>query len=277
MTDSSIYNQDLQEVKKYKLLSLNEEITLAKSIKNGDEKALQQLINSNLRLVIKIARHYILPKSRLMDIIQEGNIGLMTAAKKFSPDFHVRFACYASLWIKQAISRYICSNDQLIHLPTRKATIVKNIKHFRSEFKKKNNREPISDEIVAHMKISETLFMQLHPYIYERLESLDAYAIPDAKATLYDYIPQSTAPNPEEAYISKELSEKLEEQLNILSTRDKDIIKNRFCLNVEKKTIPFHVLGKKYSISPESVRQIELKSLRKLRANKEALLASIPM
>ena len=138
MIDSSLYNQYLREVKNYKLLSAEEETVLAKRIKKGDAKALQCLINSNLRLVIKIAHHYIVSTSKLMDIIQEGNIGLMTAAKKFSPDFNVRFASYASLWIKQAISRYMSSNDELIHLPSRKSAIVKNIRKFRAEFKKKN-------------------------------------------------------------------------------------------------------------------------------------------
>ena len=279
MIDRSIYNQYLKEVKSYHLLSAEEEIGLAKRIKKGDVKALQCLINSNLRLVIKIAHHYIAPQSKLMDIIQEGNIGLMTAAKKFSPDFNVRFASYASLWIKQAITRYMSSNDELIRLPTRKSAIVKNIKKFRATFKKENHREPVNQEIIETLGLNEKILKQLYPYIYEPLESLDAIYgdKEESKATLYDYLAQSTSQNPEDAYILKEITEKLDEHLDILGPRDKDILKNRYCMNIEKKKIPFHILGKKYAISPESVRQIEIRALRKLRSNKEIFLESVPM
>ena len=279
MIDRSIYNQYLKEVKSYHLLSAEEEIGLAKRIKKGDVKALQCLINSNLRLVIKIAHHYIAPQSKLMDIIQEGNIGLMTAAKKFSPDFNVRFASYASLWIKQAITRYMSSNDELIRLPTRKYAIVKNIKKFRATFKKENHREPVNQEIIETLGLNEKILKQLYPYIYEPLESLDAIYgdKEESKATLYDYLAQSTSQNPEDAYILKEITEKLDEHLDILGPRDKDILKNRYCMNIEKKKIPFHILGKKYAISPESVRHIEIRALRKLRSNKEIFLESVPM
>jgi len=277
--DSSIYNQYLKEVKKYKLLNTAEEVALAKKIRKGDSDALKSLINSNLRLVIKIALRYLVSSSKLMDIIQEGNMGLMTAARKFSPDFNVRFSSYASLWIKQAINRYISTNDELIHLPTRKSAIVKNVQKFRAEFKKENNREPVTQEIIEGLGLKEKVFKQLYPYIYEKFESLDAICgnKEHSKVSMYDYLPQSTLNNPEDAYILKELSEKLDEQLDILSPRDKDILKNRYCMNLDKKIIPFHVLGRKYSISPESVRQIEIRTLRKLRANKETILASIPV
>lgn len=277
--ENSIYNQYLKEVKSHKLLSAEEEIVLAKRIKKGDAEALKNLINSNLRLVIKIAHHYIVPSSRLMDIIQEGNIGLMTAARKFSPVFNVRFASYASLWIKQAISRYVVSNNELIHLPNRKSVIVKNIKKFRAEFKRENCREPVKKEIIERLGLKERVFNQLYPYIYDRIDSLDAICgdKEQVKTSLYDYLPQTTLYNPEDTYILKEVTEKLDKQLDILSSRDKDILKNRYCMNMEKKKIPFHILGSKYSISPESVRQIEIKALRKLRANKKAFLAAIPV
>ena len=279
MIDKSIYNQYLREVKNHRLLSAKEEIALAKKIKKGDEIALQCLINSNLRLVIKIAHHYMVPISKLMDIIQEGNIGLMTAAKKFSPDFNVRFASYAALWIRQAISRYISSNEGPIHLPSRKSTIVKNVKKFRAEFKKEHHREPINQEIIDRLGLKEQVLKQLYPYIYDKIESLDAICGDKEKSrtSLYDFLPQNTLHNPEDDYILKEVTKKLDEQLNILSVRDKDILKNRYCMNIDKKKVPFHVLGRKYSISPESVRQIEIKSLKKLRANKKSFLDSIPV
>ena len=278
--ETSIYNQYVKEVKNYHLLTCEEEKELAIKIKKGDAKALESLVNSNLRLVIKIAHHYIIPSNKIMDIIQEGNIGLMTAARKFSPDFNVRFASYASLWIKQSISRYLTSNDELIHLPSRKATIVRNIKKFRAEFKKMNEREPLTEEILKEIDIEEKQLKTLHTFIYESICSLDANVSFSKKekntSTLYDYISSGNAENPENIYITRELGLQLDKQLDFLGERDKDILKNRYRLNRDKKVIPFHELGKKYSLSPESVRQIEIRALNKLKAKKDELINVIP-
>ncbi len=280
MKETSIYNQYVREVKNYRLLNSEEEKELATKIKKGDVKALECLINSNLRLVIKIAHNYIIPSNKLMDIIQEGNIGLMTAARKFSPDFNVRFASYASLWIKQSISRYLSSNDELIHLPSRKATIVRNIKKFRAEFKKKHEREPFSVEILKEIDIDEKQLKTLYPFIYENVCSLDAGITSNKKekstSTLYDYVISDNKENPEAIYIAQDVELQLDKQLDFLGTRDKDIIKNRYRLNIEKKVIPFNELGKKYSLSPESVRQIEIRAIKKLRVKKEELINAIP-
>ena len=278
--ETSIYNQYVKEVKNYHLLTCEEEKELAIKIKKGDAKALESLVNSNLRLVIKIAHHYIIPSNKIMDIIQEGNIGLMTAARKFSPDFNVRFASYASLWIKQSISRYLTSNDELIHLPSRKATIVRNIKKFRTEFKKTNEREPLTEEILKEIDIEEKQLKTLHTFIYESICSLDANVSFSKKekntSTLYDYISSGNAENPENIYITRELGLQLDKQLDFLGERDKDILKNRYRLNRDKKVVPFHELGKKYSLSPESVRQIEIRALNKLKAKKDELINVIP-
>ena len=276
----SIYNQYVKEVKNYRLLTSEEEKELSLKIKKGDENALKHLINSNLRLVIKIAHHYIVPSGKLMDIIQEGNIGLMTAARKFSIDFNVRFASYASLGIKQSINRYLASHDELIRLPSRKATVVKNIKKFRLEFKKQNEREPLAEEILKEVDIEEKQLRMLHPFIYESVCSLDASISSGKKeknsSTLYDYISSDSKENPETIYITQDIALQLDKQLDFLGERDKDILKNRYRLNIEKKVIPFHELGKKYSLSPESVRQIEIRALKKLRARKKELVNAIP-
>jgi len=274
--ETSIYNQYVKEVKNYRLLTNEEEKELAIRIKNGDKKALQLLINSNLRLVIKIAHHYIVPSSKLMDIIQEGNVGLMTAARKFSHNFNVRFASYASLWIKQSINRYLASNDEIIRLPSRKATVVKNIKKFIADFKKHNKREPFTEEILKAFDIEEKQLRTLQPFIYENICSLDANIVSNKKeknsSTLYDYIPTDSSENPETICITKDIALQLDKQLDFLGARDKDILKNRYRLNMEKKVIPFHELGKKYSLSPESVRQIEIRAMKKLKAKKDKLV-----
>ncbi|MGP1437670.1 MAG: sigma-70 family RNA polymerase sigma factor [Treponema sp.] len=278
--ETSIYNQYLKEIKSYRLLDATEEKELAIKIKKGDIKALERLINSNLRLVVKIAHHYIIPSNKLMDIIQEGNIGLMTAAKKFSPDFNVRFASYAALWIKQAINRYIASSDTLIRLPSRKAVLVRNVKRFRNEFKKINKREPFFEEIEKEFDVKKNQLQALHTFIYENIISLDANIEATKKEknanTLYDYVVKDTKEDPEEMYMLKEIKIQLDKQLDFLGARDKDILKNRYCLNNEKKVIPFHKLGKKYSLSPESVRQIEIRAIKKLKDRKEELLKTIP-
>lgn len=280
MAEMSIYNQYLREVKMHKLLNFEQEIELSRKIKKGDKDALKSLINSNLRLVIKIARQYVVPTNRQMDIIQEGNIGLMTAAKKFSPEFNVRFASYAALWIKQAIGRYLSSDTSFIHLPSRKALLVKNIKRFRLEFKRMQGREPFVDEIKDNLNIEEKVIKQLYPYIYEKVDSLDATTNGKKEkrvSSLYDFLPSSEKENPEEVFLQKEVGIQLDKQLDILGPRDKDILKNRYCINQEHRVVPFHVLGEKYSISPESVRQIELRALKKLRANKDILITAVPV
>ena len=277
MQEFSVYNQYIKEIKCYKLLSKEEEVELANKIKLGDKVALQQLINSNLRLVVKLARSYESYSSNFMDIIQEGNMGLMVAAKKFSPSFNVRFASYATLWIKQAISRYIVSHRSSIRLPMRKASIVKEVQKFRIEFKKQLNKEPSLQEISTSLGVDEKQLRQLHKYIYNKMESLDAcIAKNDKKDTsLYDYIPSQEYENPENIYLKKVEKMELYKQLNILSARDRDIIKNRYCLNTEHRSIPFRILGDKYSISAESVRQIEIRALKRLRDNKERLIEAM--
>ena len=278
--ETNIYNQYVKEVKNYHLLTNEEEKELSIKIKNGDAKALERLVNSNLRLVIKIAHHYMVPSDRLMDIIQEGNIGLMTAAKKFSPSFNVRFASYAALWIKQAINRYVSSNNELIHLPSRKAAVVKNVKKFRVEFKKLNKREPAFEEIQKELDIKKKQLQTLHSFTYESICSLDASLVSSKKdnstSTLYDYVASDSRENPENIYIAQDIEQQLDKQLDFLGERDKDILKNRYRLNIEKKVIPFHELGRKYSISPESVRQIEIRAIKKLKAKKEELMSAIP-
>jgi len=278
--ETSIYNQYVKEVKNYRLLTSEEEKELSYRIKKGDAKALELLVNSNLRLVIKIAHHYIVPSNKLMDIIQEGNIGLMTAAKKFSPDFNVRFASYASLWIKQSITRYLASNDELIRLPSRKAAVVRNVKKFRAEFKKMNEREPFAEEILKEVDVEKKQLQTLHTFIYDNIYSLDANVSLGKKdkntLTLYDYIASDAKENPETIYISQDIRKQLDKQLEFLGERDKDILKNRYRLNMEKKVVPFHELGKKYALSPESVRQITIRAIRKLKAKKEELISAIP-
>ena len=276
----SVYGQYLKEIKKYSLLTCEQEKELSLRIKKGDKEALECLINSNLRLVVKIAHHYTAPSAKLMDIIQEGNIGLITAAKKFSPNFNVRFASYAALWIKQSISRFLTSNDEIIHLPSRKATVVKNVKKFRAEFKKKNKREPLSEEILKEVGVEKTQLQTLHTFIYGNFCSLDPNLTSGNKGrnttTLHDYIMADSKENPETIYIMQDIALQLDKQLDFLGARDKDIIKNRYRLNREMKIIPFHELGKKHSLSPESVRQITLRAIKKLKARKEVLVKAIP-
>ena len=276
----SVYGQYLKEIKKYSLLTCEQEKELSLRIKKGDKEALECLINSNLRLVVKIAHHYTAPSAKLMDIIQEGNIGLITAAKKFSPNFNVRFASYAALWIKQSISRFLTSNDEIIHLPSRKATVVKNVKKFRAEFKRKNKREPLSEEILKEVDVEKTQLQTLHTFMYGNFCSLDANLTSGNKGknttTLHDYIMADSKENPETIYIMQDIALQLDKQLDFLGARDKDIIKNRYRLNREMKIIPFHELGKKHSLSPESVRQITLRAIKKLKARKEVLVKAIP-
>lgn len=142
-----VFTKYLKEVNKYSLLTKEQELILSKKIKNGCKESLELLINSNLRLVIRIAKMHSSNSHELMDIIQEGNMGLITAAKKFSAGFNVRFASYASFWIQRSILTYLSDSDKIIRLPALKKIILKKIKDFRFKYKIDNGREPSLDEI----------------------------------------------------------------------------------------------------------------------------------
>lgn len=249
------------QIKTARLLSFEEELELSKRIQAGDEGARKRLIEANLRLVVKIAKGYMSPDVQLMDLIQEGNLGLITAAQKYDFKKNVRFSTYANWWIKQAISRSLANKRRAIRLPHRKEEAIKKIQRAWTVLNQLSMRRPTLEEIAAEVKmpIDEVDALLNHA---AGVVSLDAETNDDSISLLelcedYTYSPDREVMKT----MAREDTLKL---LSRLMEREKQILMYRFqFLNGETWTLKR--IGDEMGISPETVRQIEMRALRKLR------------
>ncbi|UTC75078.1 RNA polymerase sigma factor RpoD/SigA [Treponema sp. OMZ 792] len=266
--------QYIKDSKKYPLLSAEQEAELADKVKKGNKEALETLVTSNLRLVIKMAKKFSSNETQVMELIQEGNIGLMKAASKFSKSFKVRFSSYAAWWIKQSFLRYLNSADKAIKLPVRKELLIRQVRQEEENYKIKYGISPSYKQLAEIMNEKIDIIAQIKSFNYTEICSLDDPIDKETSSSLYDFIPCNTY-NPEEEVVDKEFKERLNKCLEILNDREKDVLKNRYGLDGIMTAIPFAVLGKKYSISAESIRQTQLRALRKLRADRNKIKAMV--
>ena len=259
------YNPELKaymnDVIKYKLLTPEEEKELSHKVLRGDEMARQRLINSNLKLVIKIAFAYRNQGMPIMDLIQEGNLGLIRAVEKFDGSRDVRFCTYASWWIKQAVTRALVNKKRTIRLPHRKEEAIRKIQTVIDEYQSEFMTTPSISEIAEETGLNEETVVGLLD-ISSQTISLDC-EINENNSTLMDVI-EDRRSIPEEELIKKNIIEDTEKFLSTLKDREKSVIKYRYSLhNGEKYTLKevSQVMG----ISPETVRQIEIRAINKLR------------
>lgn len=250
-----------QEISRYPLLSTSEEVELSKEALEGNKKAWNRLINSNLRLVVKIAKSFASCGLSLTDLIQEGNIGLMTAAKKFDWKKGVRFSTYAAWWIKQGILRAITNKKRLIRIPHRKEESLVRLEKFISQFNAEHGREPTAAEVAGHTGMSEKevkLIMNvIHP-----VQSLDRVMTEDG-AILIDAI-EDYRFDPYVAIDRNASKENVEYLMRILAEKEKQVLMYRFSFYDGKK-YTLKNISEKLGISAETVRQIEMKAINKLR------------
>lgn len=255
------------QIKTARLLSFEEELELSKRIQAGDESARKRLIEANLRLVVKIAKGYMAPDVQLMDLIQEGNLGLITAAQKYDFKKNVRFSTYANWWIKQAISRALANKRRAIRLPHRKEEAIKKIQRAWTVLNQLTMRRPTLEELAAEVKmpIDEVDALLNHA---SGIVSLDAETSEDSVSLLelcedYTY-------SPDREVMKTMVREDTLKLLSRLMDREKQILMYRFqFLNDETWTLKR--IGDEMGISPETVRQIEMRALRKLRDKAEPL------
>lgn len=266
MTDDVLL-QYIRDAKKYPLLTAEEEISLADAVKHGNKNAEEKLITSNLRLVIRLAKKYSSNNFQILELIQEGNMGLMKAARHFSKTFNVRFSSYAVFWIKQAFMRYLNTSLRMVKLPIRKELLIRQLQTEEESYTILHGTKPSYDDLSKILHISAEAIEKLKAYTDNDMYSLDAPVMDGLNSCLYDIIPSNTY-NPENQALDKELKEELDKCFEMLSEREKDVVKSRYGLNGMKKATPFAVLGKKYSISAESIRQTQLRALRKLESKK---------
>jgi RNA polymerase primary sigma factor len=249
------------QIKKTRLLTFEEELALSRSILRGDEAARQRLITANLRLVVRIAKKYMTPDVSLLDLIQEGNLGLIKAASKYDYRKNVRFSTYASWWIKQAIVRSLSNKRRVIRLPHRKEEKLRRInKAFNTlsqQYKRSPNYQEIADELGIQEREVENILS-----LSSAVVSLDG-PTPEENGTLQDLIVDNTYV-PDRELLRNSLREKTMGFLETLLAKEKQILLYRFAFFGGRK-YTLKMIGDEMGISPETVRQIEIRALRKLK------------
>ena len=258
------------QIKSIPLLTFEEELELSKRIQNGDEAARKRLIEANLRLVIKIAKAYLSADVCFMDIIQEGNMGLIHAVEKYDFAKNVRFSTYANWWIKQFISRYFSNKERTIRLPHRKEEILKKIKMASHALGQKLMRQPHVDEIAKEIGVPvENVAMLLS--MTSGVVSLDSEIDDEDNASVIDLHEDYTY-NPEKEFIRKASKEDAVRFLNSLQEKERKVLMYRYQFNGnEPHTLKS--ISDKMGISPETVRQIEIRALKSIRRQASALEA----
>ncbi|MDR2900492.1 MAG: RNA polymerase sigma factor RpoD/SigA [Treponema sp.] len=251
------------QIKSIPLLSFEEELELSKRIQKGDKAARQKLIESNLKLVITIAKNYVMSDVLLIDLIQEGNLGLIHAAEKYDHKKNVRFSTYANWWIKQAIARALAKKRRAIRLPQRKEELLRKIQKVDQYLRQELMRRPSSEEIAAEIGIQSSevnailnLTTNMLPLEMESSYNEDSVSIVDVYED-YTY-------SPERELIKQSIRDDTIRHVNRLKERERRILTYRFQLN-NGESYTLKKIGDKMGISPETVRQIEIKALKKMR------------
>ncbi len=255
----------LEEISKYKLLNFEEEKELSRKIQeNNDEEALNKLINSNLRLVVKIARNYLSTGYPLIDIIQDGNLGLIKAASKYDYRKNVRFSTYASWWIKQTIVRSLSVKKRMIRLSHRKEEKLRKIKKAKSKYYQKNKTMPTTAELSQLLNISIKEIKEIQSYS-SNVISIEDNINEEENFTLKNIIEDNSF-KPDSMIENEVLAKETEKIMNSLVPRERIIISFRYGFNSSNKKYTLKKMGEIFGISAETVRQIEIKALNKIKA-----------
>ena len=253
----------LRDIRGLGLLTHAEEIDLAKRAAAGEELARRKLIESNLRLVIAIARRYTSTGVPLIDLIQEGNLGLMRAAEKFDYQRGCHFGTYATWWIRQAVSRAAGEQSRLIHLPEHVATRLRKVRRIAAQLSQENGLDPLPEQIAEACNLDVDEVIDLLGVI-EQPVSLDAPVDDEARYSLADTLEDSTTPAPAETASQHLLGEELHRALALLTPRERSVITLRYGIGDGRSRTLLEV-GKELGISRERVRQLEVVALMKLR------------
>lgn len=253
----------LKEIGKVPLLTAQEEIDLAKRMEAGDEYAKQKLCEANLRLVVSIAKKYVGRGMLFLDLIQEGNLGLIKAVDKFDWTKGYKFSTYATWWIRQAITRSIADQARTIRIPVHMVETINKLIRVSRQLLQEQGREPTPDEIAAEMGISVEKVREILKIAQEPV-SLETPIGEEEDSHLGDFIPDDDAPAPAEAAAFSMLKEQLVDVLGTLTEREQKVLKLRFGLE-DGRARTLEEVGKKFDVTRERIRQIEAKALRKLR------------
>lgn len=253
----------LKEIGKVSLLSGDEEIELAKRMELGDEEAKGRLCEANLRLVVSIAKRYVGRGMLFLDLIQEGNLGLIKAVDKFDWRKGYKFSTYATWWIRQAITRSIADQARTIRIPVHMVETINKLIRISRQLLQEFGREPTPEEIAEEMDISVEKVREILKIAQEPV-SLETPIGEEEDSHLGDFIPDEDVPAPAEAAAFSMLKEQLIEVLDTLTEREQKVLKLRFGLE-DGRARTLEEVGKRFDVTRERIRQIEAKALRKLR------------
>ena len=253
----------LKEIGKISLLSLDEELKLSERVANGDEEAKNILAESNLRLVVSIAKRYVGRNLSFLDLIQEGNMGLMKAVDKFDATKGYKFSTYATWWIRQAITRAIADQAKTIRVPVHMVETINKLKRTQRQLTLELNREPTEEELADKMgipveKIREIIKIDVDPI------SLEKPTREDEDSCVADFIKDESNMSPEEYAINELLKDEISEVLLTLTEREEQVLRLRFGLE-DGTCRTLEEVGNLFGVTRERIRQIEAKALRKLR------------
>ena len=253
----------LREIGKIPLLSYEKELELAKRILNNDEEAKQELAEANLRLVVSIAKKYVGRGMLFLDLIQEGNMGLIKAVEKFDYNKGYKFSTYATWWIRQAITRAIADQARTIRIPVHMVETINRLIRTSRHLLQQLGREPTPEEIAKEMDMSVEKVMEIQKIAQDPV-SLETPIGEEDDSHLGDFIQDEDSPAPHDAASYTLLREQLEEVMNTLTPREAKVLKLRFGLE-DGKARTLEEVGKEFDVTRERIRQIEAKALRKLR------------
>lgn len=253
----------LREIGKISLLTATEEVELAKGVEAGDPVAKAHLVDANLRLVVSIAKKYIGRGMLFLDLIQEGNLGLIRAVEKFDYQKGFKFSTYATWWIRQAITRAIADQARTIRIPVHMVETINKLIRISRQLVQRLGREPTAEEIAAEMEISSDRVEEIQRIAQEPV-SLETPIGEEEDSQLGDFLEDKDMPNPEEVAASMILREQLEEMLDDLSEREREVLRLRFGLE-DGHAHTLEDVGRRFGVTRERIRQIEAKALRKLR------------
>ena len=253
----------LKEIGKVDLLDSDEELLLAKKMSEGDEAAKKKLAEANLRLVVSIAKRYVGRGMLFLDLIQEGNLGLIKAVDKFDYSKGYKFSTYATWWIRQAITRAIADQARTIRIPVHMVETINKLVRISRQLVQELGREPTTEELAKELNLSVEKVREISKISQEPV-SLETPIGEEEDSHLGDFIPDDDAPAPSEVASFVMLKEQLEEVLKTLTSREAKVLRLRFGLD-DGRPRTLEEVGKEFDVTRERIRQIEAKALRKLR------------
>ncbi len=253
----------LQEIGKVDLITAEEEVELAQRIKAGDDKALEKLTNANLRFVVSVAKQYQNQGLTLPDLINEGNLGLIKAAKRFDETRGFKFISYAVWWIRQSILQALAEQSRVVRLPLNKIGTINKINKAYALLEQNNERPPSPDEIAKELDMSVNDVKESLKNSGRHL-SMDAPLVEGEDSNLYDVLNFGESPNPDKQLLHESLQTEIERALETLTAREGDVIRLYFGLN-NQQPLTLEEIGQIFSLTRERVRQIKEKGVRRLK------------